>query len=300
VAKKRSAAGAGAEIDLDPKRSLEGLEQPQIRWKTLLQVAAGFAVLWLMALGLEPWVGIWGFVVVGVLTAVALGFGLYVWRMTRKSRAIVDILKQATDEQGRRAALAQLEGTKGAGKDALNALARAQILAQEDPQKAVSVLEEVDLAKAPAVVQDDVRANLALLYLNQGRAKDARALADDVRLDRQPQAKAKAMYAAVVAEAFARTGKAEDAKKLLETYDAGDPAYGEVRAMLLRAQVFTFTATKNRGLAKTAMGKLAAVEPNLLGVFVQKGSHPELRKLATTLLQRTGAVPKQRVRMKMR
>jgi len=289
-----------SDIDLDPAKSLEGLEQPGIRWKTVAQIGAGFAVLWVMAVGVQPWLGWWGIGVAAVLTVVAAGFGLYVWRLTRKSRAIVDILSQAKDDAGRKAALAQLEGAKGAGKDAMNALARAQLLAQENPAQAIEVLESVDLAKAPAVVQDDVRANLALMYLNQGRAKDARGLADDVRLDRQPQAKAKAMYAAVVAEAFARTGKAAEAKKLLETYDAADPAYGEVRAMLLRAQVFTYTATKNRGLARSAIERLAAVEPNLLGVFVQKGTHPELRKLATAMLQRAGAIPTQRVRMKMK
>lgn len=288
---------ARSDIELDPTKALETLETPKTNWKVIAQIAAGGAVLWIMAVGLMPWIGWWGIGIVGALTVVALGFGVYVWRLTSKSRAIVDIMKGATDEQGRKAALEQLSSAKGAGKDAMNALARAQLLAQENPQEAIGVLEAIDLAKAPAVVQDDVRSNLALMYLNTGRVKDARALADRVRLDRQPQAKAKAMYAAVVAESFARTGKADDAKKLLETYDATDPEYGEVRAMLLRAQVFTFTATKNRGLARKSMEQLLAVEPNLLGVFVQKGVNPELRKTAMAFLQRAGAVPKQKMKL---
>ena len=72
-----------------------------------------------------------------------------------------------------------------------------------------------------------MRANLGLLYLMHGRAKDARKLADDIRLDRQPNAKAKGMYAAVCAEAFARTGKADEAMKLLDTYKADDPEFGD-------------------------------------------------------------------------
>lgn len=286
-----------SDIELDPTKALETLEQPRTNWKVIAQIAAGAAVLWIMAVGLMPWIGWWGIGIVAVLSVVALGFGLYVWRLTSKSRAIVDIMKGATDDEGRKAALERLSTAKGAGKDAMNALARAQLLAQENPAEAVEVLEGIDLAKAPAVVQDDVRSNLALMYLNTGRVKDARALADEVRLDRQPQAKAKAMYAAVVAEAFARTGKADDAKKLLETFDATDAEYGEVRAMLLRAQVFTFTATKNRGLARKSMEQLLAVEPNLLGVFVQKGVNPELRKNAMGLLQRAGAVPKQKMKL---
>ena len=284
----------------DPNQAIAELEQPTIKWKVVAQIAVGFAILWVVAIGLMQYgLGIWPPLVAGVLTLVAAGFGVYILRLTRRSRAIIDILKTATDEEGRKEALQKLEGS-GKKDDAMRALARAQLLARESPQEAMEALEEIDLKKAPAVVQDDVRANLALLYLSHNRIRDARELADEIRLDRQPQAKAKALYAAVVAESFARTGKSEEAKKLLETYDPADPEFGEMSAMLYRAQVYTYTATKNRGMARTAMQRLAAIDPNMLGVFVVKGTNPALSQMARQLLGEAGAIPKQKMRMRMR
>lgn len=282
-----------------PKTAAEALakmERPQVKWQMIAQIGGAFAVLWISAFMLEPYAGYWGVGVVGVLTVAAAGFGVYIYRWTRKSQAIVDIMKGATDAEGRQRALEQL--ASGDSKDALNALARAQILAQTDPNEAMKVLETIDLEKAPALVQDDVRSQLALLYLRINRVRDARALADGIRLDRQANAKAKAMYAAIVAESFARTGKPEEAKNLLDTYSAEDPEYGEIAALLFRAQVFTFMALKKRGLAKKAMENLASIEPNLLGAFVQKGSAPDLSKLAKEVLAGVGAMPRVKFRMK--
>lgn len=278
----------------DPNEALQALESPAVRWKVILQIGAVFVAMWAVAVGLIGYVGYWGVGLMGVLTLVAAGFGLYIWRLTRKSKGIVDILKTATDAEGRKVALERLRAEdKG---DAMNALAQAQLVAQERPAEAMKILEGVDLKKAPAVVQDDVRANLGLLYLMHNRAKDARALADDIRLDRQPQAKAKAMYAAVMAESFARTGKPEEAAKLLETFSADDASYGEVRPMLLRAQVFTFMAVKKRGLARGAMEKLAGVDPNMVAAFAMKASNPELTKMAKELLVSSGAIPRQKMK----
>jgi len=271
------------------------MERPAVKWKVVAQVGGVFVVLWGLSLGLVPWISYWGVGATGILSLVAIGFGIYIWRLTRKSQAIVDILKNATDDEGRMAALAKLgEGKAG---DAMKNLARAQLLARDDPPEAIRVLESIDLKKAPAVVQDDVRANLALMYLMNNRTRDARELADEIRLDRQPQPKAKAMYAAVVAESFARTGNSDEAKKLLETYDSEDPEYGEMRAMLYRAQVFTYMSTKNRGLAKSAMQKLGALDPNMVAAFAVKASNPELAKMARQVLQSAGAIPKQKVKM---
>jgi hypothetical protein len=150
------------------------------------------------------------------------------------------------------------------------------------------------------MVQDDVRANLAMFYLMTGRARDARELANEIRLDRQPQAKAKAMYAAVVAESFARTGGAEEARKLLETYDPQDKEFGQVSGMLLRAQVYTYTATKKRGRARTAMEQLLEIDPNMVAAFVQKGTRPELSRLAKQVLAGAGALPKPKMRVRTR
>lgn len=283
----------------DPNKAFEQIEQPKFNWRTIGVIAAAFVVLWITAFMIQSYVDSpWGWVPVGVVGAVtiaAIGFGIYVWRLTQRSRGIVDILSQARDEEGRKRALEQLE--QGDSKDALNALARAQLVAREDPQEAMSILEGIDVKKAPAVVQDDVRANLAFLYLMNGRAKDARTLVDELRLDRQPNAKAKAMYAAVASEAFARTGRPDEAKKLLETYSADDPEYGEVRSMLLRAQVYTFLATKNRGLAEGAMRKLAKDDPNMLAPFLAKGVRPELSELAKKALRASGMAPKTKMKV---
>ena len=282
----------------DPAEALAKLEKPKINWKVLAQIGAGVATIWVIAAMLVPYVGFWSLGVVGVLTLVLIGFGLYIWRMSRKSSAIVDILKSATDKEGRAAALEQLRAqNSGEAKDALNALAQSQLVAQDSPSEAIKILEGVNLEKAPTLVQDDIRANLALLYLVHGRARDARKLADEIRLDRQSQPKAKAMYAGVVAEAFARTGKAGEARTLLETYDANDPSYEDVRAILLRAQVHTFMATKKRNRARQAMEQLVQVDPNMVASFVQKGNRPEVSQMARHVLLQAGVLPKQKVRM---
>lgn len=284
----------------DPSKAFEGIEKPTIKWRTIAMVAGAFVVLWVTAFMIQSysrgeW---WGWIsvgVVGALTLAAIGFGIYIWRLTQRSRGIVDIISQATDAEGRKRAIAELE--KADSKDAMSALARAQLVARDDPAESMRILESIDVNKAPAVVQDDVRANLAFLYLMQNRTKDARPLADLIRLDRQPNSKAKAMYAAVSAEAFARTGRPDEAKKLLETYKADDPEYGEVQAMLLRAQIYTYIATKNRGLAERSMGTLAKLDANMIAPFLAKGARPELQELAKKALKGVGLAPKAKMKV---
>jgi tetratricopeptide (TPR) repeat protein len=261
-------------------------DQPRIKWSVIAQIAVGVIIVWALALGTIPYISYWGVGVVAVLTAVLAGFGIWIWRFTRRQQRIVDVLRQATDEPGRLAAIAQLEAQ--GSKDAMASLARAQLVLRDDPRAAMEILEGIQLAKEPGPVQDEVRSNLAFLYLAQGRPKDARPLVDELRLDRQQNAKAKAMYAAVMAETFARTGKPEEAKKLLETYSADDPAYGEVAVVLLRAQVYTFSATKNRGLMRKAMIRIAESDPNQLAPFMAKGASPELQAAVREVLSQAG------------
>jgi hypothetical protein len=284
----------------DMGKALEGIEKPTFKWGTIGIIAGAFAILWVTAAMAQSYSNgaWWGWLMIGLVAAATIagiGFGIYIWRLTQKSRGIVEILSQATDAEGRKRAIAALEQRDS--KDAMAALARAQLVARESPHEAMKILEAIDIEKAPAVVQDDVRANLGFLYLMTNRTKEARALADDLRLDRQPNAKAKAMYAAVASEAFARTGKPEEAKKLLETYDANDPEYGDMQGMLLRAQVFTYAATKNRGLAQKAMEKLAKMDPNMLAPFMGKGIKPELAEMARKALKGVGLAPKAKMKM---
>ncbi len=278
----------------DPADALAQIETPTIRWQVLAQIAGGFAVLWVTAFMAKPMFGWWGIGVVAALTIAGAGFGIYIWRLTSKQRAILEIMKTATDPEGRQRALDQL-GASG-DNDAMKAVAKAQILASTDPNEALRTLEAVDLKKAPMVVQDEVRAQLTLLYLRNNRTREARTMADEMRLDRQPNAKAKAFYAAVMAEAMARTNAAEDAKKLLDTYSETDPAYAEARPMLLRAQVFTSLQLKKRGLAKKAMETLAQVEPGMLAAFMQKGTQPEIIQLAKQTLAEAGFAPKMKIK----
>ena len=281
----------------DMSEALANLEKPKTPWKVLIQIGIGFAVLWVLAGMLTPYIGYWGLGVAGVLTLVALGFGIYIWRLTRKSSDIMDILKGATDAQGREAAIAALQAK---GDDVMGKLAQAQLVGQEDPKEAMRILEEIDIEKAPKLLQNDVRAQLGLMYLLHNRAKDARKLADDIKLDAQPQPKQKAMYAAVIAESFARTGKAKEAAALLEDYDPdgeGGDAFEEMKPLLYRAQMFTALRTKKRGRARTAMMRLARHDANQLGAFLQKGTHPEVKRLAREVLEKEGFVPKQKMKV---
>ena len=278
----------------DPAEALAQIETPQMKWTVIAQIGGGLAVLWVTAFMAVPWISYVGVGVVGLLTLAAIGFGIYIWRLTARQRSILNIMKSATDPEGRKKALEELG--QGGDSDAMRAVAKAQLLAATDPNAAQSVLEGIDIKKAPMVVQDEVRAQLALLYLRNHRVREARALADEMRLDRQPQPKAKAFYAAVMAEAFSRTGSADEAKKLLDTYSADDSAFAEVSAMLLRAQVFTYFQLKKRGLAKKAMDKLAEVEPGMLAAFTLKGTPPEIIQLARQTLAQAGFAPKMKVK----
>lgn len=278
----------------DPAEALAQIETPQIKWTVIAQIAGGLAVLWVTAFMAVPWISYVGVGIVGAITLAAIGFGIYIWRLTTRQRSILQIMKSATDDEGRKKALAELG--EGGNNDAMKALAKAQLLAANDPAEAQRVLEGIDLKKAPMVVQDEVRAQLALMYLRNARVREARALADEIRLDRQPQPKAKAFYAAIMAESFARTGKAEEAKKLLDTYSADDPAFAEVKPMLLRALVFTCIQLKKRGLAKRAMETLADVEPGMLAAFTMKGTPPEIIALARQTLAQAGFAPKMKIK----
>lgn len=280
----------------DPAEALAQLETPRMKWKVVAQIGGILAALWVSAGVAIPLVGYWALYVVGAVTLAALGFGVYLWRLTARSRAIVDIMKGATDEAGRQRAIEALGDD--ASKDAMKALARAQLIAQTDPQGAAKALEAIDIKKAPLVVQDDVRAQLALMYLQGNRVRDARALTDEIRLDRRPDARTKGMYAAVMAEAYARSGSPDEARKLVETYDPAETEHAEVKALLLRARVFTYFALKKRGLVREALEALAGVEPGMVAAIAMKGGQPELIKLAKQVLASSGFAPK--LQMKMR
>lgn len=284
---------------VDISEAVSQVDMPGIKWKVVGAIAFGFLMLWVTAFMATPSIGYWGVGVVGVLTLVAIGLGLYVFRLTRKQREILDIMKAAQGDAGRRDAIERLGA--GSDKDAMKALARAQLLAQDDPHRALEALEAIDIAKAPAVVQDEVRSQRAMMYLFMNRTKEALPLVDEIKLERQPDAKVKAKYAAIIAETWARSGKHDQAKKILDDYKAEDAALSEdLLPLLYRAQVYTYSATKNRGLAKRALDALIQLDPNMVGPFVQKTTKPELQKLALQALADAGLAPRAQMKTRMK
>jgi hypothetical protein len=275
--------------------ALAQIQTPGIKWNIVAAIGAGVVIAWVTAFLLVPYLGYWAVGGVAVLTVALAGFGGWAYNYTRKQSRLLEILRGATDEEGRKAALEKL--SQGDSKDAMNAVARAQLLAREDPRAAIEVLEAVDIDKAPSMSQDEIRAVLAQLYLVVGRAKDARPLVDKIKVEQAPVAKARAMYAAVAAETLARTGSPAEAKKILEAHRADDPEIADVAPMLYRAQVFTFMGTKNRGLARNAMAMLAQVEPNLLAPFVTKGSSADMQNMAKEVLAETGFQTRQKMKI---
>ncbi len=277
------------------QKALADVETPGVKWNVVLQIGAALVALWVFAVLLIPYVGYWGLGVVGVLTVAAAGFGIYIYTLTQRSRRVVEILKSATDDASRRAAIEKL--AEGKNDDALATLARAQLVARDDPKQAIEILEGIDLAKAGAVAEDEVRSNLAYLYLVHNRVKDARPLVDKLKVERGGNQKIRAMYASVSAETLARTGSAPEAKKILEGFRVDDPEIGELAPMLLRAQVYTFFGTKNRGLGRKAMLALAMVDPNHLAPFLMKGASTEMQTAAREVLTELNYAtrPKQKI-----
>lgn len=278
----------------DPQKSLAQVEVPPFPWRIYGGMAAAVVAGWVFAVLLLPYVGYWGIGTMAVLTLAVAGLFGYAWNLYRKQTRLLGILRGATDDEGRKAALAQLSGDE---KDALAALAKAQLVARDDPKAAIDILEGIDVTKAPSVAQDEVRAFLAQLYLFTGRIRDARALTDQIKLDKAAVAKSRLLYAALQAEALARTGDAGEAKKILETYKPEGPDAADVAPMLYRAQVYTFFATKNRGLAKKALHALASLDPNMVAPFVAKTASAEMQAAAREVLSEVGYQTKAKVKM---
>lgn len=279
--------------------ALESVERPQVKWKIVGLVVAVLAVVWLIAGMATPTLGYWGFVGAGILTLLAAGFGGYLWFMMKKSAGILDVLQGATDAEGRAAALERLSAKDPKGKDALNAIAKAQLMAQGgNVKEAITTLEALEIDKVSFMVQDQVRATLAMFYLwYANRAKDARKLIEEIRIDRAGQSQDKAFLAAISAEAYARTGKTDEAGKLLETYSSGDGTYANAKPALLRAEIYHAFKMKRKNKAKKAMQELGSVDVNALGSFVQKG-HPELQRMAKDVAQKAMGIKPQYQRPK--
>jgi len=149
-------------------------------------------------------------------------------------------------------------------------------------------------------VADQVRCTRATIHLQLGELPDARALVDKMELGKQQDVKTRAMFAAVAAETWGRTGQGKKASELLDVFNPEDPELAEMRVQMWRARAFAYAGVGDMKGAGRALRKLAEMSPQLLGMFVgAKKVHPMLQQEARQLLMRSGAVPRKMVRQKL-
>ncbi len=264
-----------------------------LKKKALLQGLVVVAVLWVTALVAEPYLGWWPAWVLGALTLVAVVAGIYLWRQSKRSQGLMRAIERAMNPGERETVLQEFADKKlASGKtDILDEVARAQITAQKDPVGALKILEAIEINKAPVLMQDDIRANLALLYLSTNRTAQARAVAENIKLGRQGQPQSKAMIAAVVAEAFARTGSAQEADKVISVFNEDDTSLAQAQLLVLRAKLFVDLGRANRKQALARLDKIAKLQPQMVLSFMQKGNRPELQQMARQLAQKRKLLP---------
>lgn len=258
---------------------------PFLNKKTLTATAGVVVLIWVTAILTGSKIVI---AVVAVLT-IALGVLLgYAWRQIAKQKKVFALLQGAQGSpEARAAALAELAAQDPHSKDVLNGIAKAQLQAQDNPDLALVTLQGLDLSKVPQDAADQVRTFRAQLLLVKNRTREARDLADQINVPTTGPLQARAMMAAVVAEAWARTGRHTQALVLLEDYKLDNSELGQTQPMLLFARVFTHFALGHKDRVLKFLRMLMAQDMNLLGRFVQPGPgiHMELRKLATEVLQ---------------
>lgn len=224
------------------------------------------------------------------LTLAAIGLMIWVVRQARKAQGVAGILSRATEtKDGREAALAELDA-KYKADDPTAVFARAQLLLQEDPRKALAALEAINLTKVMGNVADEARGQRAMIHLMLGEVAPARDLVDGIQLSRHQDARSRAMLAAVVAEAWARSGQGKRAVDTLSVLNVDDPELQQLRPQIWRAQAYAFAHTEDMKSATRALRKLAGQDARLLGGFMAKKTHPLLQREARKLLEQSGAV----------
>ncbi len=249
-------------------------------------LAAIAALVWVSAAMIGTW---WAYVGAGVLTIAGAGGIWWLWRKTQKQTELMQLLQQAqASPEAREAALAKLAAQQGdKDADVLAGLAKAQLQAQTDPDGAIETLSAIDLSKVPGDAADQVRTFRVQLLLLKNRVREARDVADRIVVGSSGPIAARAMTAAVVGEAYARSGAPADAVTTIGPFDPGNAELEQVAPLLLYARVFAMHGTGKKDSARKAMRQLMAIDPNLLARFVAPGPgiHLELRKMATELLR---------------
>ncbi len=265
----------------DPKRPDAGPklpEVPKLQVRNLVLAGVVVLVLWAMVVASQSRVAIG---VMAALTVALAAGGIWVWRFIQKQQSLMKIAQKGTSSpEGRQEALRELAAA--GDKDVMNVVLRAQLEAQEDPDKALATLDGIDMKKVPALALDQVRGLKAQLLLLKGRLEDAAILCADLQPSKTQDASARGMLAATVAETWARTGKAKEARELLGAISPEDEAYAQSRVPLLFARVFANFAETKRGLVRKDLEAIAKENVNLLGRFLDPRfkTQPELAKIA--------------------
>lgn len=301
--KKGSGASGGKGGASKPPPSARGAEEPSVAMtrpsppalpiKTLAtRLGLPVAGVWLVAIFVH---NKWVYGVAIALTLAALGLVAWIWNFASKSKKVANIVGEAKTKEERQEAIEKIDKEFKKG-DAAATFAKAQLLMHENPRQALEVLETIDLAKVVPAVADEARAQRAMIHLLLAETGPARKLVDPIDMQRHNDSKSKATIAAVIAEAWARTGQAKKALELLAMFDLNDPALAELKPGILRAQVFAFGAVDDLKQARSAMHQLAKVDPRIVAGFAAKGVHPLLVKEARKILERAGALPRIPVR----
>ena len=264
--------------------------------KIYLRGGALVVVVWIIALIVRHWIG---FAAAGTLTVAGLVALVWLQRYMKKTQALGALLQGADTEEGRKNALERINADFKKG-DTQAVIAKAQLQMQDDPRAALATLEAVNLDKELGPIAGQVRAMRAMIHLTLGEITEARALADKLDLGKQQEPKTRVMFAAVAAEAWARTGAGRKAVDMLDLFNPEADDMGELRAQLWRSRAFAYAAVNDTKGISRAVKKLSEINPHLLGMFVgQKKVHPLLEREAKQVVMRMGIVPRKMVRQKM-
>ncbi len=275
--------------ETSPKKNVPAAPAPgtglNIRYRNLVIAGAVFLALWALAIASRS---TGTMVFLGVVTVALAGFGLYTWRWYQKQTSLMNLAKRATESpEARKAAIEELKARESVDKDVTNTLMRAQLELQEDPEKAVATLDSIDMKKVPAMLLNEVRGMKAQVYLVKNRVEEAARLADEIQLSQIQQPEVRAVMAATVAEAWARTGKVKEARDILSTFSPDDAAYANARVPLLYARIFANWAESKRDSVRKDMAAMCKENFQYLGRFMMPGSgvRPEMQQIAQEVLR---------------
>jgi hypothetical protein len=268
-------------------------ERPTFKIKNIIIILVIVAAVWAFTIQTHSRVLL---IITSSVTVIAAGVFGWALRAMSKQKKLVALLEGATaSPEARAAAIAKLSEGKGAN-DIVNVIARSQLVAQDDPAKALEMLEKYQLKDIPAQLQDDYAIFRSQLYLQFGRPKDARPLVDMVNFDnfeKGERRQTRAFVAAVMGEAWGRTDRAADALALLAKIDLAKEE-PQVQAAVLAARAFANFASGKRKEARADLDAIAALDVNQLGRFVHPRFkvHPELQKLARQVAEKNPAMRK--------